>query len=271
MSRQTHPTASSNHATQFGFTPIAEEEKQQQVGKVFHTVAKRYDLMNDVLSAGLHRRWKDHFVRSLNPQPGQRILDMAGGTGDIAFRIQDHIERLTRQRSLETTSMIDVADINPSMLSVGQDRALNQLRQNRERPCQLHFTCMNAEALAIEDRRYEGYTIAFGIRNVTYIDRALSEAYRCLKPGGQFACLEFCPSVHPALQTLYDRYSFDMLPTMGQWLAKDGDAYRYLAESIRLFPEPSQFAQMMMDAGFSQVRFELLNLGMVAIHRGWRL
>jgi ubiquinone/menaquinone biosynthesis methyltransferase len=269
MSRQASSTPH-DHATQFGYTPVDEQEKQQRVGKVFHAVAKRYDLMNDVMSGGLHRQWKRQFVGEFAPLPGKHYLDMAGGTGDIAFRMQDAIDRRAKQWTHAEPAHITVADINPSMLQVGQERAMNQLRLQKP-ACQLTFTGMNAEALPVPDAAFHGYTIAFGIRNVTHIDQALKEAYRSLKPGGQFACLEFCPNVAPALQTFYDHYSFRILPAMGRLLADDADAYRYLAESIRLFPPPERFADMIRHAGFERVTYTVLPGSFVAIHQGWRL
>lgn len=272
MSSRMTAHAPQQHATQFGYEPVAETEKAARVGEVFHKVAKRYDLMNDLMSGGLHRAWKNHFVGLVAPTPGKQYLDMAGGTGDIAFRMQDSIRNIAARRmAVGHKAHIIIADINPSMLAVGQDRALNDLRLINAPCCTLEFACADAETLPFPGDHFDAYTIAFGIRNVTHMDRALKEAFRVLKPGGLFACLEFSPEVHTSVRALYDRYSFTLLPAMGRAVAGDADSYRYLAESIRLFPAPARFAAMMEEAGFERVRWETLTFGTVAIHRGWKL
>jgi demethylmenaquinone methyltransferase/2-methoxy-6-polyprenyl-1,4-benzoquinol methylase len=242
--------------THFGFTQVPEADKVRLVRQVFESVAPSYDLMNDLMSAGVHRLWKNTMVDWLDPRGAITVLDMAGGTGDIAFRIHD---RAPQARIL-------VADINAAMLDQGRSRAVDQARLDR-----LSWTCMNAETLPLPDRSVDAYTIAFGIRNVTHIDRALAEAFRVLKPGGRFLCLEFSKVHNAALASVYDAYSFHLLPRIGEWVAKDAESYRYLVESIRRFPDQETFAGMIRDAGFGQVKYRDLTGGIAAIHSGWRV
>ena len=217
--------------------------------------------MNDAMSLGVHRLWKDHFVKEAAPQPTYKCLDVAGGTGDIAFRLLRHMRNINTE-----TSDIVICDINSEMLKVGQNRA-EQLGINQ------HFTWMegNAEQLDLPDNTFDVYTIAYGIRNVTHIDRALSEAYRVLKPGGKFMCLEFSDVPNPVVSQIYDRYSFDVIPVLGQLIAGDFESYQYLVESIRKFPKQEAFADMIAQAGFSVVDYENLTFGVTAIHTGFKL
>src|SRR6185312_13534468 len=245
--------------TSYGFKQVEAGEKQPLVNDVFHKVAKRYDLMNDLMSAGMHRVWKDAMVAWLNPprRPGWRVLDVAGGTGDIAFKIVE-----ASHRNAHAT----VLDINGSMLSVGRDRAEKKgLSENTD------FVEANAEELPFEDGTFDAYTIAFGIRNVPRIDAALSEAYRVLRPGSRFLCLEFSTVDVPGLDRLYDLFSFKVIPPLGRAITGDADSYRYLVESIRKFPRPNAFAEMIRDAGFARVSHQILSGGIVALHSGWRL
>ncbi len=237
----------------FGFEDVPPEEKTRRVGGVFSNVAPRYDLMNDLMSAGLHRHWKNQFVRRLKPRSGETILDMAGGTGDVAFRIA------------ASGALVTVADINPEMLHVGQQRAAR-----RGIDCLL-WTQENAEALSFADRTFDAYTIAFGIRNVTHIDRALAEAQRVLRIGGRFFCLEFSTTTWPGFRSLYDRYSHHLVPKVGKIVAQDEASYRYLVESIRRFPAMDEFKAMITAAGFHRVSVEPILGGAVAIHSGWKI
>ncbi len=237
----------------FGFEDVPPEEKTRRVGSVFSRVASRYDLMNDVMSAGLHRRWKDMFVRRVAPRAGEHILDMAGGTGDIAFRMAARGAHVT------------VADINPEMLSVGIDRARRRQIEG------LVWAEENAEELSFADRSFDAYTIAFGIRNVTHIDQALVEAHRVLKHGGRFFCLEFSQTDWPGFAELYERYSRYAVPRIGRLVAHDAESYRYLIESIERFPDIPAFARMIERAGFAQVKAEPILGGLVAIHSGWKI
>ena len=244
----------------FGFRRVREGEKQGLVNEVFSKVAERYDQMNDLMSGGLHRLWKDDFVAMLNPPRGQSAfnhLDVAGGTGDIAFRIL---------RSGGPNVRVTVADISPEMVGEGRERAETDGLLGR-----CSFTVGNAEALAFPDKSFDGYSIAFGIRNVTHIGRALAEAYRVLKPGGHFLCLEFSQVDVPLMDKVYDAYSFTVVPAIGKVVMGDGHPYRYLVESIRTFPKQDDFKAMIEDAGFSNVSYRNLTGGVVAIHSGWRV
>jgi demethylmenaquinone methyltransferase/2-methoxy-6-polyprenyl-1,4-benzoquinol methylase len=239
--------------THFGFREIPEADKQRLVGGVFDAVASRYDLMNDVLSGGMHRLWKAAMVDWLRPRAGMRLIDVAGGTGDIACRVLDRVKG---------QADITVCDINVSMLNEGRRRAPDS---------PIRWLAGDAENLPCPDGTFDAYTIAFGIRNVTHIDAALREAYRVLKPGGRFLCLEFSAVDMPGLDTLYDLYSFKLMPLLGGLVGGNRDAYQYLAESIRQFPDQQKFAGMIADAGFSQVAFRNQSAGIAAIHSGWRI
>jgi demethylmenaquinone methyltransferase/2-methoxy-6-polyprenyl-1,4-benzoquinol methylase len=243
----------------FGFRDVPEAEKEGLVREVFSSVAKRYDLMNDLMSAGVHRLWKDAMVEWLNPQPGWRTIDVAGGTGDIAFRIAESV----RARGGEASIL--VCDINAQMVGEGVRRA----EAKGERA--IEWITGDAEKLPVPDASFDAYTIAFGIRNVTHIDRALAEARRVLKPGGRFLCLEFSRVEAPGLDALYDTYSFEVLPRLGRLVADDEAAYRYLAESIRRFPPQARFARMIEKAGLSRVKIRNLAGGIAALHSAWRI
>ena len=237
----------------FGYEEVSPEEKTERVGAVFSSVARKYDVMNDAMSAGMHRLWKDKFVRRVKPQPGEQILDMAGGTGDIAFRMAGRGASIT------------VSDINQDMLDVGIDRAMDRGLDG------LVWSRQNAEELSFPSRFFDAYTIAFGIRNVTRIDQALAEAHRVLKHGGRFYCLEFSTTEWPGFKEAYDLYSHQLVPRIGQAIAGDADSYRYLIESIRRFPTMSEFEAMIRKAGFSRTRVEPILGGLVAIHSGWKI
>jgi demethylmenaquinone methyltransferase/2-methoxy-6-polyprenyl-1,4-benzoquinol methylase len=248
----------------FGFREVPEGDKEGLVKEVFSSVAARYDLMNDLMSAGVHRIWKDAMVEWLNPRPGWAVLDVAGGTGDIAFRMVE----MARQRMKQSgggEAQVTVCDINADMLGEGRRRA------EEKGEAGIEWVCGNAESLPFPDCSFDAYTIAFGIRNVTHIDRALAEARRVLKPGGRFLCLEFSKVEVPGLDALYDAYSFKLLPKIGGLVAKDEESYRYLAESIRRFPPQAKFAQMIADAGLEQVKVRNLSGGIAAMHSAWRL
>ena len=254
---------SDNHTGQdvaFGFRRVGETEKQGLVNEVFSKVAERYDQMNDLMSGGLHRLWKDDFVARLNPPRGEtafHLLDVAGGTGDIAFRAA---------RAGGPNVRVTVADISPEMVSEGRKRAETEGLLER-----CSFTVGNAEALAFPDKSFDAYTIAFGIRNVTHIGKALAEAYRVLKPGGRFLCLEFSHVDVPMLDRIYDAYSFTVIPAVGKVVTGDGQPYRYLVESIRTFPKQDDFKAMIETAGFGNVSYRNLTGGVAAIHSGWRI
>jgi demethylmenaquinone methyltransferase/2-methoxy-6-polyprenyl-1,4-benzoquinol methylase len=245
--------------TDFGFRRVPEEEKAPLVRAVFDSVAQRYDLMNDLMSGGIHRWWKAEMVRWLGPRPGQHLIDVAGGTGDIARRA---LPRLDPERGGEVV----VCDANREMLEIGRAGALDAGIL-----VGIEWLAGDAEALPFADRSFDLYAIAFGLRNVTYIERALAEARRVLKPGGRFLCLEFTPAVTPLLQPLYDLYSFHVLPALGRIVTGDRDAYSYLVESIRRFPPQSTLAEMIAGAGLDRVRFRSLTGGIAALHSAWRL
>ncbi len=244
---------------QFGDRRVAPGAKQGLVDDVFHKVAGRYDLMNDLMSGGLHRLWKNLLVAKVAPprHRSYRHLDVAGGTGDVALRVA---------RAGGALTSVTVADINADMLRVGEQRA--QRRREAER---LEFVEANAEALPFAEASYDGYTIAFGIRNVPRIDKALVEAHRVLRRGSRFLCLEFSKVDAPGLDRLYAAYSDAVIPALGRAVAGDGAPYRYLVESIRHFPTPERFADMISAAGFSRVAYERISGGIVAIHSGWKL
>ena len=237
----------------FGDELVSPDEKTRRVGGVFTSVARNYDLMNDLMSGGMHRQWKNRFVAKVKPRPGERILDMAGGTGDIAFRLA------------ERGAQVTVGDINPDMLAVGMERA------EKRSVAGLIWQVENAEALSFADNIFNGYTIAFGIRNVTDIPAALREAHRVLKRGGRFHCLEFSTSEWPGFGELYDRYSEHLIPRIGKAVAGDEDSYRYLVESIRRFPKMEEFRRLIGEAGFKSTSVEPILGGLVAIHGGWKI
>ncbi len=245
--------------TSYGFHRVEAGEKQPLVDAVFHKVANRYDLMNDLMSGGLHRLWKDGLATWLNPpkRPGYQVLDVAGGTGDVAFRI---VEDSARQ------AHATVLDINGSMLAVGRERADRLgLAGN------VDFVEANAEQLPFGDDRFDAYTIAFGIRNVPRIATALAEAYRVLKPGGRFLCLEFSEVDMPLLDRVYEAWSFRAIPEIGRLVTGDAEPYSYLVESIRKFPNQAAFAAMIGAAGFGRVTFRNYSGGIAALHSGWKL
>jgi len=241
----------------FGYEDVTPQEKTERVGAVFSSVAKSYDRMNDAMSAGMHRLWKDRFVRRVKPRDGETILDMAGGTGDIAFRMAP------------SGASITVSDINQDMLDVGIERAVS--RGIAKESGSLVWSRQNAEELTFGDKFFNAYTIAFGIRNVTRIDRALAEAHRVLKPGGRFFCLEFSTTEWPGFAELYDAYSHRVVPQLGKAIAGDADSYRYLIESIRRFPKMREFEGMIREAGFRHTKVEPILGGLVAIHSGWKV
>ncbi|MFM9978792.1 MAG: class I SAM-dependent methyltransferase [Sphingomonadaceae bacterium] len=237
----------------FGYEQVEPAEKTARVGKVFTNVARNYDRMNDAMSGGMHRLWKDRFVRRVKPRSGEFILDMAGGTGDIAFRMAP------------SGAAITVADINPDMLEVGIGRAAQRGIDG------LVWTEANAETLQFPDRSFDAYTIAFGIRNVTDIPAALTEAHRVLRRGGRFFVLEFSTTLWPGFGGLYDAYSHRVVPQLGKAIAGDADSYRYLVESIRRFPDMAAFEAMIARAGFVRTHVEPMLGGLVAIHSGWKI
>jgi demethylmenaquinone methyltransferase/2-methoxy-6-polyprenyl-1,4-benzoquinol methylase len=245
-------------STHFGFETVRLGDKQGRVNDVFRSVARRYDLMNDLMSGGLHRAWKAELVRTLQVPRSRpfRNLDVAGGTGDVAFRILEAGGEATR---------VSVLDINGDMLAVGRDRAAEQFGDR------IDFVEGNAEFLPFAERSFDGYSIAFGIRNVPRMEAALAEAHRVLKLGGRFLCLEFSRVDLPGLDALYDAYSFNVIPALGRMVTGDADSYRYLVESIRRFPPPAPFARLIEAAGFRRVTHRPLSGGIVAIHSGWKV
>ncbi len=249
-------TNTGEKTTHFGFKDVAEDQKAGMVHGVFTSVASKYDIMNDVMSMGIHRVWKDALMDWLAPRPGQRLLDVAGGTGDVSFRF------LKRAPGASAV----VLDMTESMLVAGRKRA--EAEQMAE---SLNWVTGDAMALPFEDNQFDVYTISFGIRNVTRIEDALSEAYRVLKPGGRLMVLEFSQLPNPAMQKAYDLYSFNVIPRMGQMIAGDRDSYQYLVESIRKFPDQDSFAQMIKTAGFHNVKYRNLSLGIAALHSGWKI
>ncbi|XP_041956870.1 2-methoxy-6-polyprenyl-1,4-benzoquinol methylase, mitochondrial [Alosa sapidissima] len=278
-------------STHFGFETVPEGEKAERVYKVFESVAEKYDVMNDAMSLGIHRLWKDMLLHIMNPLPGARLLDTAGGTGDISMRFLEYTrtqrERQQRRavRSRQTLSWQDIShnyapshdqgpvestavvcDINKEMLKVGKDKA-----EKMGYSSGLSWVVGDAEELPFADDQFDVYTIAFGIRNVTHIEQALEEALRVLKPGGRFMCLEFSKVSNPLLSRLYDAYSFQLIPVMGEVIAGDWKSYQYLVESIRKFPDQETFKGMIEDAGFLQVQYFNLTGGVVAIHSGFKL
>jgi demethylmenaquinone methyltransferase / 2-methoxy-6-polyprenyl-1,4-benzoquinol methylase len=252
-------SAAGEAETDFGFRRVPEAAKAPLVRALFDSVAGRYDLMNDLMSGGIHRWWKSEMVRRLNPRPGQRLLDVAGGTGDVARRALPHLDPAAG-------GAVIVCDANRQMLEIGRARAIDDGIL-----AGIAWLAGDAEALPFADRAFDLYTIAFGLRNVTHIERALAEARRVLKPGGRFLCLEFTPAVSPPLRPLYDFYSFAVLPLLGQVVTGQRDAYTYLAESIRRFPAQGELAALIAAAGLERVRFRNLTGGIAALHSAWRL
>ncbi|MGJ8582716.1 MAG: bifunctional demethylmenaquinone methyltransferase/2-methoxy-6-polyprenyl-1,4-benzoquinol methylase UbiE [Marinosulfonomonas sp.] len=249
-------TQTSEKKTHFGFQDVAEDEKAGMVHGVFSNVANKYDIMNDVMSGGIHRIWKDAMMDWLAPRNGQKLLDVAGGTGDVAFRFL--------KRAPESQAV--VLDMTEQMLIEGRQRAeASRLAEK------LDWIVGDAMALPFKDATFDVYTISFGIRNVTRIPDALSEAYRVLKPGGRLMVLEFSQLPNPAMQKAYDLYSFNVIPRMGKLIANDSASYQYLVESIRKFPDQDSFASMIRDAGFDQVKYRNLTMGVAALHSGWKL
>ncbi|XP_035386162.1 2-methoxy-6-polyprenyl-1,4-benzoquinol methylase, mitochondrial [Electrophorus electricus] len=282
--------AARQKSTHFGFQTVPEGEKAARVYKVFESVAGRYDLMNDAMSLGIHRLWKDALLRVMNPQPGLRLLDAAGGTGDISFRFMAytrsvHEQKLRRRaRSNQTPSWQDitasyssegagppqsravVCDINKEMLKVGKGRA-----EEAGITTGVSWVVGDAEELPFDEDQFDVYTIAFGIRNVTHVEQALQEAFRVLKPGGRFLCLEFSQVSTPLLSKLYDAYSFQVIPVLGEVIAGDWKSYQYLVESIRRFPNQETFKGMIEEAGFARVQYINLTGGICAIHSAFKL
>ncbi|XP_007525336.1 2-methoxy-6-polyprenyl-1,4-benzoquinol methylase, mitochondrial isoform X1 [Erinaceus europaeus] len=277
--------------THFGFETVSEEEKGGKVYQVFESVAKKYDVMNDMMSLGIHRIWKDLLLWKMHPFPGTQLLDVAGGTGDIAFRFLNHVQaqhREKQKRHLRTQQHLSweeiakkyqdeeadplggcrvvVCDINKEMLKMGKQKACAQGYKTG-----IAWVLGDAEELPFDDDKFDIYTIAFGIRNVTHIDQALQEAYRVLKPGGRFLCLEFSRVNNPLISRLYDLYSFQVIPVLGEVIAGDWKSYQYLVESIRQFPPQEEFKEIIEDAGFQKVTYESLTSGIVAIHSGFKL
>ncbi|MEM5476683.1 bifunctional demethylmenaquinone methyltransferase/2-methoxy-6-polyprenyl-1,4-benzoquinol methylase UbiE [Pacificibacter sp. AS14] len=254
MTRTSGPT--SDKTTHFGFKDVAEDQKAGMVHEVFTNVASKYDVMNDVMSMGIHRIWKDAMMDWLAPRAHQHLLDVAGGTGDVSFRFL--------KRAPGATSV--VLDMTESMLIEGRKRAeAEQMAEN------LSWVTGDAMALPFEDNQFDVYTISFGIRNVTRVNEALSEAYRVLKPGGRLMVLEFSQLPNAAMQKAYDLYSFNVIPKMGKLIANDADSYQYLVESIRQFPNQETFLQMIRDAGFANASYRNLSLGIAALHTGWKI
>jgi demethylmenaquinone methyltransferase/2-methoxy-6-polyprenyl-1,4-benzoquinol methylase len=240
---------------QFGFERVGSGEKQQRVRGVFSSVAENYDIMNDMMSGGMHRLWKNEFVRRVHVGANAAILDLAGGTGDIAVRLR-----------ARTGAAVTVCDINHDMLKVGRARQFDAGKSEG-----LRFVCGNAEHLPVADGSLDVITIAFGLRNVTHIQQALNDAFRALKPGGTFLCLEFSHVQNPLLKKIYDGYSFAAIPKIGEIIAKDRASYQYLVESIRMFPKQEKLVAMMTQAGFARANYKNLTFGVVAIHQGWKI
>lgn len=242
--------------THFGFKTVAETEKEHLVADVFHSVADKYDLMNDLMSFGIHRLWKRFTIDCAGVRPGQKILDLAGGTGDLTAKFS---------RLVGDTGEVILADINDSMLKVGREKL-----RNKGLVSNIRYVQANAENLPFPDNYFDLITIGFGLRNVTHKDKALASMYRALKPGGRLLVLEFSKPTNAVMSKLYDFYSFKVLPKMGQLVAKDSDSYQYLAESIRMHPDQETLKGMMEGVGFEQVTYHNLTQGVVALHRGFK-
>ncbi|MEE8294337.1 MAG: bifunctional demethylmenaquinone methyltransferase/2-methoxy-6-polyprenyl-1,4-benzoquinol methylase UbiE [Sphingomonadales bacterium] len=256
------PASTPKTQDHFGFTEVGEDARQGFVNQVFDSVAGKYDLMNDAMSGGFHRLWKDHLINRLRPWGGMKLLDVAGGTGDVALRFLKALKNKGALKGKPAT----VCDINPQMLEVGRGRAIDKgFWEN------LEWVTGNAEALPFPDESFEATTIAFGIRNVTHLDKAISEAYRILKPGGRYLVLEFSSVPSPLMRQVYDWYSFHMIPKMGKAITGDEASYQYLAESIRKFPPPEVFAGFMKEAGFTRIKTDPLAGGIVTLYSGWKI
>ena len=263
--QEKHDKTSVNPESQwFGERTVTPDEKTGLVRGVFDSVADQYDIMNDLMSGGIHRLWKNHLIRRIRPKAGLSYLDVAGGTGDIAFRIHDKI--MSRHSDAHESTKITLCDLNWDMLRVGRDRAID--RGNLDN---FQWITGNAENLPVPDQSVDVYTIAFGLRNVTRIDNGLKEAYRVLKPGGRFYCLEFSHVEDPVLAKLYDGFSYNIIPKMGQLVAKDKESYQYLVESIRKFPPQEQLLKRLENAGFQRCQYENLTFGVAAIHSGVKI
>lgn len=278
---------SAEDTTHFGFQSVTRDQKAHKVHEVFSSVAAKYDLMNDVMSAGIHRCWKDHFIRRLDPVPGCEYLDVAGGTGDIGFRILNHINtqyavrhldrnenkgddegsKMRKQKATNGTH-VTICDINQNMLTEGEKRFSHQVHDPDRNA--VTFIIGDAMNLPFDDNTFDAYTIAFGIRNVVDINIALKEAIRVLKPGGMFSCLEFSRVQNPVLEQVYDWYSFNLIPVYGEILAGDWKSYQYLVESICKFPDQEDFKDMIQDVGFRLVHYENLANGIACIHSGYK-
>ncbi|MEM9600014.1 MAG: bifunctional demethylmenaquinone methyltransferase/2-methoxy-6-polyprenyl-1,4-benzoquinol methylase UbiE [Pseudomonadota bacterium] len=247
----------------FGFEDVRPEEKQGRVKQVFDSVARDYDRMNDAMSLGIHRIWKDMAITKLNPQPGERLLDVAGGTGDLARRFIRAADQVRQRRGGDAASAV-ILDINDEMLLAGID-------PSKDAGMDIARVCANAQSLPFDDAQFDAVTIAYGIRNVTDRMAALREFHRVLKPGGRLGVLEFSTPPEPLIRQLYDAYSFAVIPRLGERIAGDRDSYQYLVESIRRFPKQAQFAQMMRDAGFRKVDYVDYSAGVTAFHTGWKI
>lgn len=273
--RPAEPQGGKQESTDFGFLRVPWAEKAALVRAVFDGVADRYDLMNDLMSLGIHRLWREAMVDWLAPRPGIRLLDMAGGTGDIALRVLKRCDRLERaardgargaaEESVRSATRVIVCDASESMIAVGRDRALDR------GIWRIAWACADAERVPLRDRSVDAYTVAFGLRNVTDKAAALAEARRVIKPGGRFLCLEFSHVVVPFLEACYARYSFSVVPALGEIVTGRGDAYRYLVESIRRFPDQEGLAEMIRAAGFGRVTYRNLTGGVAALHSAWRI
>ncbi len=244
----------------FGFREVESDKKSSLVGEVFKNVASRYDIMNDLMSLGMHRLWKQYFVNLYKPHEGCRILDVAGGTGDIAFRFHEIM------RAKDIDGEITITDINPAMLEEGKKRTIDRGILDK-----IKWQEADGENLPFKDNSFDCYTVAFGIRNFTNIEKGLAEAYRVLKPGGKFMCMEFTPVDAPGIKEIYDAYSFNIIPWVGDKVTGNREAYQYLVESIRKFPDKKTFAAMIKECGFQEVKIRTLAAGVVAIHTAWKI